>query len=120
MAKRNVAADVVREWARENMDKISEAGHKCLGDKARGRLHPEVVTGFNRAHKNMRYAPGTPKESSLIKESVLVENKAGRKTPRTVTLTTAEVRDLTGHSGKGRIPKAVRAQAAQAKISLPA
>lgn len=112
MAKRNVAANVVREWARENIEKFDAEAVGCLNPKARGLLHKQVIDGFNRAHKNARYETGTPKESSLIKVSIMTLSANGRKVPRKVTLTAAEVKELTGHSGKGRIPNAVKEQAA--------
>lgn len=115
MSKRNVAATVVRTWAKENMDKIDAAGQVCLGEGARGRLHPNVITAFNRSNKNARYGQGTPNPASLITETVVMENAAGRKYPKKVTLTTAEVKALTGHTGRGRIPNAVKAQAAALK-----
>lgn len=112
MAKRNVAADVVREWARENISKFDEKATKCLNPNARGLLHPEVVTGFNRAHKGLKYEAGTPKDSSLIRQPIMTLSPTGRKVPRTVTLTAAEVKELTGHTGRGRIPNSVKEQAA--------
>lgn len=115
MAKRLVAASIVREWAKSNLDSIDPKGHVSLSETARGRLHPEVVTAFNRAHKNMKYGQGTPNPTTLITETVMVESKNGRKVPKRVTLTPEEVKSLTGHKSRGRIPNSVKAQAAALK-----
>lgn len=113
MGKKSVAANVVRAWGRDNLDKIAEAGHKSLGETARGRLHPEVVTAFNRAHKGQRYEVGTPSEDSVIVQTLMVESANGRKTPRQVKFTASEAREVTGYEKRGRLPNSVKEQAAQ-------
>lgn len=121
MAKRNVSASIVRAWAADNLDSISDEGHLCIkgsNGTPRGRLHPKVVEAFNRSHKSQKYAPGTPAEGSLIRQTVVTVSKSGRKVPRTVTMTAAEVRTLTGtESKRGRIPTALKVAAAEAKVA---
>jgi len=107
-----VAADVVRAWGRDNIEKIPEAARACLGEGARGLLHSEVITGFNRSHKNMKYETGTPREATVSKVTIMTLSANGRKVPRVVPLTPAEVKELTGHTGRGRIPNSVKVEAA--------
>lgn len=126
MAKRNVSAAIVREWAKDNLSSISEEGHLSLTGRngvVRGRLHPKVIEAFNRANKSQKYDPSvkTPNEKTLIKRTIMVESKSGRKTPRTVTLTADEVRTLTKTEGTvGRIPDALKDAAAFAKVKASA
>ena len=122
MAKRNVSASIVREWASENMSLVPSEAHLSLtgaNGKVRGRIHPALITVFNRSHKNVKYDPSakTPRESSLIVQQIVVTTDKGRKVPRKVTLTADEVRTLTGHTAPGRIPNAVKTAAAFAKVS---
>lgn len=117
MSKINVAASVVREWAVANLDKIADDGHKCLSDNARGRLHPEVVTAFNRSHRTKQYGVGTKVEKT-VKVLVSPDASEGRKTPRTVTMPISEVRSLAGVEGRrGRISKQDQLAAALIKIT---
>ena len=126
MAKRNVSAATVRAWAADNLKSISEEGHLSLTGRngvVRGRLHPKVIEAFNRANKSQKYDPSvkTPNEATLIKQTIMVESKSGRKTPRTVTMTAQEVRTLTKTTGTvGRIPTALKVAAAEAKVKANA
>ena len=115
MAKKVVSASVVRAWAVENKKLISKEGKKCLTATARGRLHPDVIKAFNSAHSNMTHKVGTLKESKIISVKVPTVTN-GRKVHKTIKMTAKEVSALTGHTGRGRIPDAVKLQAAMAKI----
>lgn len=121
MAKKIVSASIVRAWANENMALIPAAGLPSItgsnGKAPRGRLHPEVIAVFNKNNKSAKYGEGAPKESTLIKVQVMATADSGRKYPRLVTLTAEEVRELTGHASRGRIPTAVKHEAALAKVS---
>lgn len=105
MSKKNVSAAVVRTWARENMHLIPEAGHKCLGKDARGRIHPEVTKAFTKANKGKAYEPKVA-EAATLTVPVVTLDKNGRRTTVKRTLTTAEARKALGQdvSRKGRIP----------------
>lgn len=123
MSKKNVSASAVRIWANDNMDKVDAAGHLSLtgaNGVVRGRLHPKVIEAFNRANKGKKYDPTVKvaPEASLIKHTVIVESKTGRKVPRTVTFTAAEARTLAGVPVKrGRLSQEVKDAAALAKIA---
>lgn len=100
MARKTVPAAAVRTWGRANLDLIPEVGHKCLGDTARGRLHPEVVSAYRKAHKGKTYETGAAEDPTVTFRGATLDS-IGRKTTKEVTLTTAEARALLGHE-KGR------------------
>lgn len=122
MSKKNVSAAAVRSWARENIDLIPEAARKCLGETARGRLHPEVVTAFSKANKGKAYE-ATVAEAPTLTVPVVTLDSRGRKTTVKRTLTTAQAREALGQetSRRGRIPLGdlsdVLSQAEAAKVA---
>jgi hypothetical protein len=96
MARKNIPAAEVRAWAKDNIDSIPEEGHKCLGEGARGRLHPAVTEAFRKAHKGKQYTPKVA-EKRTIEVPVVKVDKLGRKSTRKVTVTTEEARAALGH-----------------------
>lgn len=119
--KTNVSTATVREWAKENLSSIPEAGHfsvmgrskedrTLLGDgsRVRGRLHPSVVEAFNKAHSKSRkvYAEKVA-ETPTVTFQVAALDKRGRTYKKSVTITTGEARVLLGHEKgkKGRLSK---------------
>lgn len=104
MAKKNVSAAEVRAWGRENIANLPEAAHKCLGETARGRLHPDLVAAFTKASKGRKtYATGVA-EAKTVTVPVTTLDKAGRKATRQVTMPTAEARAVLGHDASKRGP----------------
>lgn len=124
MSKKTVTAAAIREWAKDNMSNISDEGHLSLTGSngvVRGRLHPKVIEAYERNNKGHKYSPDAVDQSTLIRQTIVTVSKSGRKVPRTVTMTPAEVRSLTGTEGKrGRIAAALKVQAAEAKVAAAA
>lgn len=122
MSKKNVSAAAVRSWARENINLIPEDARKCLGETARGRLHPEVTKAFAKANKGKAYEAKVAEAPTLTVPVVTLDSR-GRKTTVKRTLTTAEARTALGQptNRKGRIPlndlSDVLSQAEAAKVA---
>lgn len=114
-AKRKpVTGSVVRAWARENAESIPEAARKGLGDKARGRLHPAIVTAFEAANPNASYVVGT-KSPKTVTVRVTGTNKNGGKTSRSKEIPVSEARTLAGvTASKGRLSDAAVVAAGEA------
>lgn len=106
MSKKNVSASIVRAWGRENIDSVPEAARKCLGENARGRLHPDLTAAYSKANKGKGYTPKVA-EAQTVTVPVTGLDKAGRKTTRPVTMTTGEARTALGQptDRKGRLPE---------------
>lgn len=102
MARKNVSASVVRNWAKDN-------GH-TVG--TRGRINPAVITAFHKANRNMRYEVASEAEKPTVTVPVKVLDSLGRVQTKPVTVTTAEARDLLGH------PKGKRGRFNRADLSL--
>lgn len=115
-SRKNVTAAEVRAWARENMS--DAANIACLGSEARGRLAPNVVEAFHKAHKSKRYEPASERTVTF---EVAAKDKAGRNIKRKVTITTGEARALLGHAEgtKGRFNKEALASAYVASQDAP-
>lgn len=113
MSKKNVSAATVRAWGRENLSSIAPAGHACLGETARGRLHPEVVKAFAKANKGRKGYEPKVAEGATIVVAVKGTDAKGRNITRKREVSTVEARALLGHpKGKvGRISKAALAAA---------
>lgn len=105
MSKKNVSAATVRAWARENISLIPEGARACLGDTARGRLHPEVTEAFAKANRGKTYEPRVA-EANTVTVPVVTLDSRGRKTTVKRTLTTAEARQVLGGPAKGRLSHA--------------
>lgn len=106
MARKNVSTAAVRSWARENIDLIPEGDARvCLGDTARGLLHPEVVKAFRKANKSKTYEAGAAEEKTVTFRGAFTDAR-GRRNTKAVTLTVSEARALLGHEPgrKGRLP----------------
>lgn len=101
---KNVSAATVRAWGRANLDLVPESGRNCLGETARGRLHPDLIAAFRKANKGKGYEPKAA-ESREVKFKGVTLDSAGRKVTREVTITTAEARTLLGQptNTKGRL-----------------
>lgn len=113
--RKNVSASEVRAWGREHLD-VSE--HPSLSETARGKIGPAVIEAFHKANKGKVYEPKVA-ESATITVPVVMLDKAGRKTTRDMTLTTAEARDLLGRprNQKGRLPRADLSLALSARVA---
>lgn len=112
----NVSAAEVRAWGRENIANIPEAARACLGETARGRLHPEVTEAFRKAHKGRKgYTPKVA-EGATVTVPVVTLDKAGRKRTEQRTLAVSEARKVLGHEAgkKGRLSKATLSEALSA------
>lgn len=101
MARKNVPASAVREWfaaqPAADVEGIPTPG-------SRGRLHPDTIAAFHKANKGMCYETASEAEKPTVTFKATVLDKAGRKTTRSVTLTTEAARALLGHPAgrKGR------------------
>lgn len=91
MARKNVSASTVRNWAKDNGVEVG----------TRGRIHPNVISAFHKANKNMRYEVASDAEKRTVTVPVKVLDSLGRVQTKRVTVTTSEARDLLGHE-KGR------------------
>lgn len=100
-SKTLVSAAVVRAWGRANVDLIPEGARKGLGETARGRVHPDIRSAFEKANKGKAYVTASDAEKPTVTVPVTALDKAGRKMTRKVTLTTAEARVALGHE-KGK------------------
>ena len=115
----NVSAAEVRAWGRENIASIPEGARACLGETARGRLHPEVTEAFRKAHKGRKgYTPKVA-EGNTVTVPVTMLDKAGRKTTVKRTLATTEARRVLGHAEgkKGRLSKDTLSLALSAEVA---
>lgn len=117
--KRNVSAGEVRDWLR------SEAGQAALADAgvkaevgSRGKHNPEHLAVFHKHNKGKVYEPKVA-EAATVTVPVVMLDKAGRKTTRDMTVTTAEARDLLGRprDQKGRLPRADLSLALSARVA---
>jgi hypothetical protein len=110
MSKTPVSATAVRVWAKDNLNKVDEAGHRSIN--GRGRIHPTVAVAFNRYHSKKVYTEGT-KDAKVI--TVSVPN--GRGSFKKVSITAQEVRDAYPETkGKrGRLNKEFMLNVAKAK-----
>lgn len=112
--RKNVPASAVRTWFNET----SPTGVPAPG--SRGRLHPDTIAAFHKANPRMRYETASEAEKATVEVSGVVSlDKAGRKTSRTVTLTTEQARAALGHpAGKrGRFNKSDLALALSAPLA---
>ena len=68
-AKKPASAIEIRNWARANLSAIPEAGQKCLGSNARGRLHPETVKAFlkPKSHAEKMALRAHPPVAAIVK-----------------------------------------------------
>jgi hypothetical protein len=108
-SRKNVPASQVRSWF-AGLDKAPE-GVPAPG--SRGRLHPDTIAAFHKANKGMRYETASEAEKATIEVPGVVSlDKAGRKTSRTVTLTTEQARAALGH------PKGKRGRFAKSDLAL--
>lgn len=115
MSRKNVPSSEVRQWGRDNLNLVPEAGRKCLGETARGRLHPDLIAAFRKANKGKTYTTGSEAEQPTVTVPVVGVDRLGRKTTRKVTLTTAEARKVLGQEGrKGRFNKTLLSEALSA------
>lgn len=107
MARKNVSASVVREFARE-------AG---MPVGTRGRIHPDVIAAFRKANKGLDYVAASEAEKPTVTVKVKVLDSAGRASTRPVTVTTEHARDLLGHpkGRRGRLPLDTLALALEAE-----
>jgi len=106
--RKNVPASAVRDFARTDAGAaaIKAAGAKFPG--SRGRIDPSTLTVFHKENPRLRYETASEAEKPTVEVSGVVSlDKAGRKTSRTVTLTTEQARSVLGHpAGKrGRFAK---------------
>lgn len=121
MARKDVSASVVREWA------ATEAGSKALTDAGapfpgkRGRMSKDTLAVFHKKNKNMRYTEASDAEKPSVTVSFKALDKIGRPTTRKVTLTTREAREILGQIGpdgkarRGRLRKDDLALALEAR-----
>jgi ribosomal protein S5 len=93
MARKPVSTAEVRTWGRANLALVDEAGHKCLGENARGRLHPAVVKAFRKAHPNRDYIEKAA-ESKTVSVRVPKTDKNGRVSLRSQTVTYDNAREV--------------------------
>lgn len=103
-ARKPVSTATVRAWAREHLDLIPEAGQKCLGPTARGRLHPEVKAAFVKHNRSKTYAEKVAEVATKTVRVPFTDAK-GRKNSKVVTVTVKEARALLGQvdaDGKSR------------------
>lgn len=103
-AKKNVSAAEVRAWGRANVEKVPEHARAGLGDTARGRIHPDLRSAYEKGNKGRTYEPKVA-EGKTVTVPVTGLDKAGRKTTRKVTVSMAEARTALGEptSKRGRI-----------------
>lgn len=115
-SRKNVSASIVREWAAspEGTAALNAAGAKFPG--SRGRLDPSTVAAFHKANPRSRYETASEAEKPTITVPVVMLDKAGRKTTKSVTVTTAYARTLLGHEAgrRGRFDKSTLALALEA------
>jgi hypothetical protein len=117
-SRKNVSANEVRAWGRANLDKVPEAGRKCLGETARGRLHPDLIAAYRKHNKNRTYETGSQAELPTVTVPVVGVDKNGRKTTRQVTVTTVEGRKILGQTGrKGRFNLSLLSEALSAQVA---
>lgn len=84
----------VRVWA-------NEQGINAGG--ARGRLPHETIAAFDAAHPTATYRPSTG-AAKTVEVKVTLTNKAGKPYPKTVAVSPARLRELSGTTaGKGRL-----------------
>lgn len=115
MSRKNVPSSEVRAWGRDNLSAVPEAGRKCLGETARGRLHPDLIAAFRKANKGKTYETGSVAEKPTVTVPVVGVDKNGRKTTRKVTLPTDEARAVLGQTGrKGRFNLSLLSEALSA------
>jgi hypothetical protein len=118
MSRKNVSGSEVRAWGRANIDSVPESGRKCLGETARGRLHPDLIAAFRKANKGKTYDTGSDAELPTVTVPVTSVDKNGRKTTRPVTVTTVEARKALGQEGrKGRIALGLLSEALSAQAA---
>lgn len=114
-SRKNVPAAQVRSW----FSGLSEAEQGQMPTPgSRGRLHPDTIAAFHKANPRLRYETASEAEKPTIEvKGVESVDKAGRKTSKTVILTTAEARAVLGHpAGKrGRFAKSDLALALSAQ-----
>lgn len=100
--RKNVSASQVRSWFSEtNPEGVPTPG-------SRGRLHPDTIAAFHKANPRMRYETASEAEKPTVEvKGVESIDKAGRKTSKTVTLTTEQAREVLGHEAgkRGRFAK---------------
>lgn len=104
MARKNVSASTVRAYL------LSDEGQAALKAAdvttevgSRGRHNPAQVAVFHKQNRGMRYEQATEAEKPQVEvPGVVLIDKAGRKTTKSVTITTEYARTLLGHD-KGRV-----------------
>lgn len=112
--RRNVPAAQVRSW----FSTVQPASVPAPG--SRGRLHPDTIAAFHKANPRLRYETASEAEKASIEVPGVVSlDKAGRKTSRTVTLTTEQARAALGHEAgkRGRFAKGDLALALSAPLA---
>lgn len=118
MSKRKVtevSPATVRAWGRENIDLVPEAGRKCLGDTARGRVHPAVAEAFAEHNPGQVMAEKVRDESTVTLD-IPQTDKRGRNYSVKREVTIAQARELAGEvAGKrGALSATALSAAAQA------
>src|SRR5688572_7527006 len=117
MSSKSYSPAQVRAWGRENLDSLPESAHASVAQDRRGRLNPDVVTAFRKAHKGSVIA----KPVAKVQVKVKVLDKLGRATTKPITITHSEARTLLGQvdaDGKmqrGRLDKGLLALALEAR-----
>jgi hypothetical protein len=122
MARKNISAAVVRAWA------VTPEGFQALADAVapmpgkRGRLHADTLDVFHAQNKGLVYEQASEAEKPSVTFKAVVLDSAGRKTTRSITLTTEAARDLLGHpKGKvGRLSHEMLGEAYSAQVAAEA
>lgn len=112
---KNVPASEIRAWGRTQE---TFKGQNWLNDGARGVIPESAREAFKKAHKGRKaYEPKVAEVATVEVPGVVMLDKAGRKTTRTVTITTPEARTLLGQptSRKGRLSKTLLGEALSAR-----
>lgn len=117
-ARKNVPAAAVRAW----FSGLATAPEGIPAPGSRGRLHPDTIAAFHKANKGLRYETGVAEAPTVEVPGVVNIDSAGRKTSKTVTITTREARELLGDktdagkdSKRGRFSKTTLALALSAQ-----
>lgn len=118
MSKRKVtevSPATVRAWGRANLSLVPEAGHKCLGDTARGRVHPAVAQAFAE-HNPGQVMTEKVRDEGTVTLEIPQKDKRGRNYSVKREVSIAQARELAGEvAGKrGALSTAAREAAAQA------
>jgi hypothetical protein len=94
-SRRNIAASVIREWAKTDEGKAALIAADAKFPGTRGRLDPTTRQVFQKEHPNLKYAEGVA-EAPTFTIPVVTLNAKGLKTTVQRTVTNAEARAALG------------------------